>query len=415
MGRNYLLSFVFCVVIFTNSNAQKIATLEVELTKPAYGLDMPVKVDLDTITFLSDTALSLIEIQGNKRTQIPFQIRNGEHRTLHWVIKSGDEKVKKHFYELVKGKTEKNSNYIRAKAEDGLLTIHTGDKNLLGYQYETIYPPDGVDSAYQRSGFIHPLWSPIEQILTRIQPPDHYHHYGIWNPWTQVFFEGDTIDFWNLGKQQDTVRFANFVSISEGPIFCEYQALHEHVVFKKGGKEKVALNELQSVRVYQPGERDYYIADITIEMNCDDKSPLLLLEYRYGGFGWRTTEQWTKDNSEVLTSEGKTRKDADGTRARWCIVQGAVDDDYAGAVMMSYPTNYNHPEPLRIWPENMNDPGDMFANFSPTKNMDWSLEPGQRYVLKYRLIVFNGRFTKEKAESAWQYYAISPKIVVKMN
>jgi hypothetical protein len=137
------------------------------------------------------------------------------------------------------------------------------------------------------------------------------------------------------------------------------------------------------------------------------------LEYRYGGLGWRATEQWHKDNSEVLTSAGRTRKDADGSLARWCIVQGAVDNDYAGVVLMSFPTNYNHPEPLRIWPVNAGDRGDVFANFSPTKNMDWLLEPGKRYVLKYRLIVFNGRFTKEKAESAWQNYVDSPKVIVK--
>src|SRR5690606_42107088 len=46
-------------------------------------------------------------------------------------------------------------------------------------------------SAYGRSGFIHPLWSPKGQVLTRVQPEDHYHHYGIWNPWTQLNYEGD--------------------------------------------------------------------------------------------------------------------------------------------------------------------------------------------------------------------------------
>jgi len=63
-----------------------------------------------------------------------------------------------------------------------------------------------------------------------------------------------------------------------------------------------------------------------------------------------------------------------------------IDDDYAGVVMMSFPTNYNLPEPLRIWPENQNGSGDMFANFCPAKDIDWMLVPGQNYVLKYRLI-----------------------------
>jgi len=81
---------------------------------------------------------------------------------------------------------------------------------------------------------------------------------------------------------------------------------------------------------------------------------------------------------------------------------------------MSSPTNYNYPEPLRIWPETMNGRGDMFANFSPTKNKNWLLEPGKTYTLKYRLIVYNGHFTKEKAESGWQYFGNSPKVAVKL-
>ena len=72
---------------------------------------------------------------------------------------------------------------------------------------------------------------------------------------------------------------------------------------------------------------------------------------------------------------------------------------------MSFPNNYNHPEPLRIWPLNQNERGDVFANFSPTKNMDWELIPGKTYVLKYRLLVFNGKLTKDIAENEWQNFA----------
>ena len=62
-------------------------------------------------------------------------------------------------------------------------------------------------------------------------------------------------------------------------------------------------------------------------------------------------------------------------------------------MMMSYPANYNHPEPLRIWDEKSNGGrGDMFANFATTKDKDWLLEPGKTYTLKYRLVVFNGKF-----------------------
>jgi hypothetical protein len=231
-----------------------------------------------------------------------------------------------------------------------------------------------------------------------------------------VLFEGDSVDFWNLARKQGTVRFANFLSTTNGHVFAEYKVLHEHVAFKKSGSEKIALNEVQTVRIYQPGNnKNYYIADITIQLNCASESPVLLLEYRYGGLGLRATADWNKDNSGVITSEGKNRKESDGSTARWCMVQGPVGNDHAGLVMMSYPTNYNYPEPLRVWPESMNGRGDVFLNFSPTKNMNWLLSPGKNYVLKYRFLVFNDAFSKEKAEVAWQNFANPPAITVKLN
>jgi hypothetical protein len=401
--KRFAVALLLCFSI--PSFAQRIATFRLEI--PAGPVGIPVRINLDEITFISDSLLSLVEVSGNTRTPVPFQI---SRRELYWMVHP-DSTPRQVSYELVKGSQAPKKNVV-ALSKDGTLTLTAGDKNLLRYYYETLYPPAGVDSSYKRSGFIHPLWSPHGQELTRIQPKDHYHHYGIWNPWTHVLYEGDTVDFWNLRGRKGLVRFARFISTTEGDLFGEFRVLHEHVVLKPGGSEEVALNELQTVRVYDPAGKDYYIADLTFTMNCATESPVRLLEYRYGGLGWRTTEAWNKDNSEVLSSQGLTRKDADGSKGRWCIVQGEVGGDYAGVVMMSFPANYNHPEPLRIWPENQYGRGDMFANFSPTKDTDWLLEPGKDYVLKYRLVVFNGKFAGEQAESAWQNYVTPIKLTV---
>jgi len=397
---------------FTTGHSQKIASFEANIPAGTSGVDMPVSIDLNDITYLSDTLLSLYEIKGGTRVEIPFQVEQGESRKLYWIITTGDRSSGMYVFELISGKT-KQYDQVEATQKNGLLTIHKGDQNFLQYFYKTVYPPEGIDSAYKRSGFIHPLWSPHGQELTRIQPPDHYHHYGIWNPWTHVRFEGDTIDFWNLNAKQGTVRFAEFASIVNGPVFSEFRALHEHVVFKKNGGEKIALNEIQSIRVYPlPGNKNYFIVDFNIQLNCAGENTVELLEYRYAGLGWRTTGEWDNKNSMVLTSEGYTRKDADGSRARWCIVQGEIKNDYAGVEMMSFPTNYNFPEPLRIWPEDQYGRGDMFANFCPTKNMDWTLKPGKNYVLQYRFLVYNDRMDKDKAENAWQYFSKAPEIKI---
>lgn len=413
--RYYVLLLSFS--LFTSvMNAQKIATLEIELPYPTAGLVIPAHVDLNALTKLDEASLSFGKVQDGKVVQVPFQVKNVQNgRELHWLVDRQNETTGRVVFQLSRGKAiVKPGAEMMISKSDSALTLQSNDKNLLRYQFEKVEPPAGVDPSYGRSGFIHPLWSPKGQVLTRIQPPDHYHHYGIWNPWTHVLYEGDTIDFWNLNKKEGTVRFAKFLSTAQGLVYGEYQALHEHVVLK-ADKNAVALNEMQGVRIYEPANRDYYIADITIDMSCAGTSPFRILEYRYAGLGWRATEKWDNKNSEVLTSENKTRKDADGSTARWCLVQGAIDNEYAGVVMLSHLDNYNHPEPLRIWPENQYGRGDMFASFSPTKNRDWELLPGKNYKLQYRLVVFNGKFDREKSEAAWQYFAHPLKVSVKKN
>lgn len=404
------IATIFSFLLGT-SYAQRIATLQVT-TSGKEKLNIPMQVNLDALTYIADSSLQLFEIINSKKSHIPFQIEaTGNNRTLHWIVTPAAKSVR--IFELVKSKPQQEGQALQVKEQDGALVISNGAKNLLQYNFKTVYPPKGIDTAYKRSGFIHPLNTPSGHALTRINAPDHYHHWGMWNPWTHVLFEKDTLDFWNLKDRKGTVRFAGFASIDKGSVYAGFSALHEHVAFKKDGSEKTAINEVQIIRIYRQQPADpYYILDITSQLSCAGSSPVLLLEYRYGGIGIRATELWNKDNSVTLTSEGKNRKEADGSTARWCLTQGALGNDYGGLEMMSYPSNYNHPEPLRVWPENINGRGDVFLNFSPTKNKDWLLEPGKTYLLKYRFLVFDNKLSKSEAEEAWQSFGHPPAVKI---
>src|SRR5690606_2516081 len=392
---------------------QEIALMVVNPPKEKLPAPVPVSVDLDQITYLADSALALVESVNNKELPVNFQIEQGEKRTLVWMLDQSREG--KRMYKLIRKSSANNATAITAHMADGTIVLANADRPLLQYNYATLMPPQGVDEIFKRSGFIHPFWSPAGKELTRIQAPDHYHHYGLWNPWTRVEDKGRTVDFWNLEEKQGTVRYANTLSRISGPVYGAFKVLHEHVVFEKDAEE-IAVNEVQEVKIFQEDDiKDVYLADISIDLNGASDHSVILKEYRYGGLGWRATEKWHRDNSEIITSEGLNRKDADGSLARWCIVQGEIDEGYAAVVMMSFPTNYNHPEPLRIWPEDIYDRGDMFANFSPTKNMDWKLEPGRNYQLNYRFYVSDRKISAEEAEALWQAYAHPPEVRVVVN
>jgi hypothetical protein len=275
------------------------------------------------------------------------------------------------------------------------LILMQDDQPLLQYNYV-------ADPVYKRTGFIHPLWAPNGEILTNINPPDHLHHYGIWNPWTHAMFEGRETDFWNLQKQQGTVKFIKFLNKEAHNQWCEFTALQDHIAIDKNGNETVALHETWEIRAYYSKDKTRRTWDFTSIQTCAGNSPLELLQYRYGGgFGFRATAAWNAENTEILTSEGKTRDNSDSTRARWIKMKGGD----AGLVVMCGTNNYDFPQPLRVWPSD-SEKGQLMMNYSPTKMKPWTMEPGKSYKQKYRIIVFTGDISVKEIEKAWHEFTL---------
>jgi hypothetical protein len=305
---------------------------------------------------------------------------------------------------------------VTAEKDAENIRILSDDKEILSYRYALIEAPAGTDPLYRRyGGYIHPLKSPSGKILTCIQPSDHYHHYGIWNPWTLTYFEGREVDFWNLARGLGTVRYASTISTWSGELYGGFKVKHEHIDLSFPGAEKIAMNEMWDVRAWNVNleKQPVWIIDFVFTLNCATDSLIKLDSYRYGGgIGFRATPEWTNTNSSVLTSEGKTRKDADGSYARWCMIVGETGKDHtSGIIFMSHPSNRAHPEPMRVWPEDANGGrGDVFFEFCPIRHKAWILFPGNEYVLKYRLVVFDGTISSETAEKLWRNYANPPRI-----
>ncbi len=362
------------------------------ISKVNYSVNSIASLELNEA--LLNSPLRLMAATTSGKEEVPYQRNDNK---IYWKTSSDVSS-----YSLEK---EKPTNYtaVQLIESDEQLEVYQNGAKIIGYQTAIKGVPKGVSEAYQRNGYLHPVNTPKGKRLTRIQPEDHYHHYGIWNPWTHTLFEGDTLDFWNLYKKQGTVRFAKLLKKNTGPVFSEIEVLHEHVVLKNGAN-KVALNEIQNIKT-TPLSDTQYLMDITINYECATKEPFKIIQYRYGGFGWRTTEEWDNQSSRVLSSEGNTRKTADGSTARWCIVDGKLDEGHGGALMLSHPENYNHPEPLRVWPEDQYGRGDLFVNFATTKTTDWTFKPGEKYTLKYQLIVYDGTMETTTAEQAWKQFA----------
>lgn len=380
----------------------------------------PVSADLQGVELaLHEAGLQLYEVSGDNVIPVPAQLVPGSPDRLAWILEGETPAHSERRFVL---RAQVPSTLARDMPEpvrvedDGTgLTLRMRGKPVLRYAYALAEVPQGVNEIFRRSGFIHPLWSPGGMVLSRIQPPDHYHHYGIWNPWTQTEFEGRIVDFWNLGKGEGTVKAGPVLERVEGPVFGGFRASLDHVDFTGDPEGKTALREQWQVRVWQADEQ-VWVVDFESTLNPATDAPLTIKEYRYQGFSLRATEAWHDDNTRLLTSEGFDKSNANATRARWIDVRGesTVAEGTSGVLFLTHPGNYNYPEQLRIWPTGANNGREnVYVNFNPAQDRDWKLRAGETYVLKYRMIVYDGVLDVERAEAYAAAFAHPPQVQVR--
>ena len=206
-------------------------------------LDTPVSLNLSGVSFgFPNERPNLVEIKGDESVPVPVQLEPGSPPRLWWILSGETPAGGKRIYELSRSSASVNEEPgLQVTKDDSVLVLRKGKQRILQYNHAIVPAPEGQSKLYDRGGFIHPLWSPSGSVLTNIHPDDHYHHLGIWMPWTKTKFEGKAVDFWNLKEGQGTVRFNRFLSTTSGPVYGGFQAEQDHVALQTSSGEKIVL------------------------------------------------------------------------------------------------------------------------------------------------------------------------------
>jgi Methane oxygenase PmoA len=299
---------------------------------------------------------------------------------------------------------------VEAVKKAGQVDLVLGGKLVFTYRGEkTALPSPDVKPIFQRGGYIHPVLTPEGRLVTDDYPPDHLHHHGIWFAWTNTEFQGRKPDFWNMGDGTGTVEFESLLDTWSGAVNGGFKARHRYVDLS-APTPVTALTDTWEVTLHAlgSGAPKYRVFDLVSTHDLASSSPLVLPEYRYGGIGVRGHRTWLGETGTVfLTSEGKTRKDGHGTRARWCHIGGTVDGKPVGIAVLDHPSNFRHPQAMRIHPT------EPFFNFAPMQLGRMELVPGKPYVSKYRFVVYDGQPDKALIDRLWHDFAAPPKVEVR--
>ena len=399
----FLIGMVFSVAVVGSNASLAPRTTYITVAAGSFDRqDVVVAFELDSELKASsyelrDEAGEVTGLQhsGRNASFILHQLKAGQRKTFRLVEKSKSNQSKVNLPELT---TRQNRLELKVRGRN-VFSFVTQPSTL---------PSADIKPIFLRGGYIHPVMTPAGRVVTDDYPSDHYHHHGIWFAWTKTEFEGGHPDFWNVGDGTGRVDFQGVDQTWSGPVNAGFTS-HQNYVALSGPSPKTALNEQWEVRVYNVGggPQPYFLFDIVATQECASSNPLILDEYRYGGMGVRGHRDW-KDKAKVsfLTSEGKTRIDGNATRARWCHIGGEVSGQLVGIAVLDHPSNFRSPQPLRIHPD------DPYFNYAPSQAGRFEIEPGKKFVMRYRYVVADGPPDPKLLDRLWNDYAHPPQVTV---
>lgn len=390
---------LFFTCLFTNILAQ-----EYRITVSAGSMDRSHTV----VTFYVPDAVQAGDylMFGEDGSEKPLQIDN-ENRAW-FILETLDAGHQKTFTFSTSNRiSETHQRGLTILNESNRIHIQSGEQPILSYFTGKNELPESLDERYHRGGYIHPVHSPNGVVLTNHLNVDlHPHHSGIWSAWTNTQFDGRTPDFWNVHQNTGRVDVVEgSTDTFSGESVAGFTSVHEFTDLSTQGEPVVALNEKWDLQVYRPAN-DYYFFDLTVTQTVNTDKPLFLPEYRYGGVGFRGHKDWDDpENMQFLTSEGLGR-DGHATRVNWTHIGGYSDGELAGITIMGHPSNFRHPQTVRIHPE------EPFFNFAPQQLGDMSIEPGLPYKATYRFITYDGEPNPERLNQLWNDFAYPPGVTV---
>jgi len=287
---------------------------------------------------------------------------------------------------------------------------------------------------------LYPLRAPDGTIVTRGFPldprpgerVDHPHHVGLW------FNYGDVngLDFWNNSdaiKPEDRSKMGTIV--------------HRTIETASGGDKSGTIvadsdwlapdNTVllkQSTKYTFRGDAQTRVVDLEITLTAPDKR-VALTDNKEGVLGIRVARQLEEptdkpevftdasgrptavasmDNAGVngvyLTSEGKKGSAVWGTRGKWCILTGDVNDSPVTIAIFDRPGNpgyptYWHARGYGLFAAN---PLGQKALSNGKDVLNFAIEPRQSVTFRYRVAIASGKWDAAQADAAWQTWAGAP-------
>ncbi len=283
---------------------------------------------------------------------------------------------------------------------------------------------------------LYPLRTAQGTIITRGFPldprpgerVDHPHHVGLWLDYGNV----NGVDFWN-----------NSIALPPEQQKKMGTVVHRRITRASGGKDRGQLDvEMEWVMpdgqpilreattfVFHAGPNLRAVDRITTLTALDKR--LVFHDDKEGMLGMRVRRELEQPSNEPLvftdtsghptavkvmnndgvtglyrSSEGKTGDAVWGTRARWTMLTGKVDQESITLVILDHPKNlgfptYWHARGYGLFAANPLGQ-EVFSN--GREKLNFTLEPKQSVTFRYRLLILSDPTTPDKVEEQYRRF-----------
>jgi hypothetical protein len=283
---------------------------------------------------------------------------------------------------------------------------------------------------------LYPLRSATGTVVTRGYPleprknerVDHPHHVGLWMNHGDV----NGLDFWNNSDEIKGERVAHMGTI-----------VHRRIVEAKGGSDRGDLT-VETDWLKPDGqpllkEQTHFVFRGTPDSRTIDRITTLTalgekvvfkdnkeaffgmrvareLELPYNkaevlvGDDGKPTPKPVMDNTGVsgmyTSSEAKTGDAVWGTRGRWMMLTGTVQNDPVTIAILDRPSNPNFPTFWHARGYGLFAANPLGEKVLPEgkKDFDLTLEPGKSVTFHYRVVILEGKAKPEDVEKQYQQF-----------
>lgn len=284
---------------------------------------------------------------------------------------------------------------------EGRIFLKRGNKVILTYNKVPTEEAAKHEPFFSRSGYIHPIFSPLGKELSGDFAEDHKHQHGLFFAWTRTRVGEQKAEFWNQKLKLGQVAFEKTVETFEEDASCGFVVEHLWDARNKKGELTPAIRETWRVTAHDAGD-DIFVFDIESVQTQRGERPITIEKYHYGGMAIRGSSEWLLEKEEkkpgviLQTDEGLERIEGNHTRPRWVTMAGPIDGEVAGITVMGHPSNFRSPQWVRLHPTKP------YFVWAPMVEEPFQIKEGKPYRSQYRYVVSDGEIEKNLLEELYR-------------